>query len=103
MKYYRIKDGYISSEIAFEEEGCIILPDEYIDNDIVRDSSYHVLDDGTIELSEKYLCRRNLNETDWKVTRHRDQLALGEDTSLTPEEYLDLLTKPKQWRETGSD
>lgn len=32
-----------------------------------------------------------LNETDWKVTRHRDQLDLGIETSLTSEEFQELL------------
>ena len=34
-----------------------------------------------------------LNDTDWLVIRHRDQLALGQTTSLTNEQYLDLLAK----------
>lgn len=32
-----------------------------------------------------------LNETDWQVVRHRDQLELGIETSLTNEEFFDLL------------
>ena len=34
---------------------------------------------------------RFLNETDWLVIRHRDQLALGIPTSLTEEEFRQLL------------
>ena len=40
-----------------------------------------------------------LNDTDWLVIRHRDQLALGQTTSLTNEQYLDLLTKRQAERE----
>ncbi len=32
-----------------------------------------------------------LNDTDWMVIRHRDQLALGIPTSLTEEEFRQLL------------
>ena len=34
-----------------------------------------------------------LKDTDWIVIRHRDQLALGQTTSLTNEQYLDLQHK----------
>ena len=40
-----------------------------------------------------------LDDTDWKVTRHRDQLALGMETSLTNEEYLNLLTQRQEARD----
>lgn len=34
--------------------------------------------------------REFLNSTDWKVLRHQRQVKLGETTSLTEEEYLEL-------------
>lgn len=40
-----------------------------------------------------------LTDTDWLVIRHRDQLALGQNTSLTNEQYLDLLVKRQAARE----
>ena len=40
-----------------------------------------------------------LTDTDWLVIRHRDQLALGQETSLTNEQYLDLLVKRQAARE----
>ncbi|MBR1625515.1 MAG: hypothetical protein IJ681_00055 [Bacteroidales bacterium] len=40
-----------------------------------------------------------LTDTDWLVIRHRDQLALGLETSLTNEQYLDLLAKRQAARE----
>ena len=40
-----------------------------------------------------------LTDTDWLVIRHRDQLAFGQNTSLTNEQYLDLLVKRQAARE----
>lgn len=40
-----------------------------------------------------------LNDTDWKVTRHRDQIAQGIQTSLTDDEYQQLLVD----RQTARD
>jgi len=40
-----------------------------------------------------------LNETDWMVIRHRDQLALGIPTSLTEEEFRKLLEDRQQARD----
>ncbi len=40
-----------------------------------------------------------LNETDWKVIRHRDQLDLGIETSLTEQEFQELLSLRQEARE----
>lgn len=40
-----------------------------------------------------------LDETDWKVIRHRDQLALGIQTSLTDEEYNAILAERQSKRD----
>lgn len=40
-----------------------------------------------------------LDDTDWKVIRHRDQLALGTETSITTEEFQVLLEERQQARE----
>ncbi len=39
-----------------------------------------------------------LTNSDWKVIRHRDQLALGVETSLTSDEYLALLQERQEAR-----
>lgn len=39
-----------------------------------------------------------LNNSDWKVIRHMDQLALGVETSLTTDEYLVLLQERQEAR-----
>ena len=72
MKYYRVRDGYITGRASGNEDGSIRLPDGYIDDDIIRDNAYSIGEDGGVELSEKYLAKRNLNNTDWKMIRHRD-------------------------------
>ena len=39
-----------------------------------------------------------LSETDWMVIRHRDQLDLGQSTSLTDQEYQQLLSERQSAR-----
>jgi len=48
------------------------------------------------------LHERALNRTDWMVRRHREEVELGVTTSLTTEQYQDLLTTRKNWRESVS-
>lgn len=43
--------------------------------------------------------KKYLIATDWLVIRHRDQLALKQKTSLTENQYLDLLEKRQAARE----
>ena len=40
-----------------------------------------------------------LNDTDWKVRRHIDQIALGIETSLTGQMYTELLQERQAARE----
>ena len=103
MKYYRVKDEYITGQGNPDEEGIMTFPDGYIDDSIIKDNAYSVDSDGVVNLSEKYLSKRNLNRTDWKMIRHRDQLASGVATSLTDEEYQTLLTSRQSWREKASE
>ena len=48
------------------------------------------------------LHERALNKTDWMVGRHQEEVELGVATSLTTEQYQDLLTTRKSWRESVS-
>lgn len=41
--------------------------------------------------------------SDWKVLRHQDQIALGVSTSLTAQEYTDLLTARQAARDAVSE
>lgn len=64
-------------------------------------------DDELLELNEinSVVTKTNtalnfLNDTDWKVTRHRDQIAQGIQTSLTDEEYQQLLIDRQNARDS---
>src|SRR5574344_998136 len=48
---------------------------------------------------DSYFKNEDSKESDWKVIRHRDQLALGIETSLSEEEYLALLQERQNARE----
>ncbi len=50
-------------------------------------------------LSDNNTALNFLNDTDWKVTRHRDQLSMGIETSLTDEEYTQLLKERQEARD----
>ena len=102
LKHYTIKDGKITGSANSANENTISFPDGIIDEDIIRDGAYEVVD-GSVQLSEKYLCKRNLDNTDWKMIRHRDQIDLSIETSLSVEEYTELLNKRQTWREKASD
>ncbi len=102
LKYYFVKDGYLSGFTQYPTEGCIALPSSVIDDDKMYDKAYIVDDKNIVSLSERYNALEQLENTDWKVTRHRDQLASGITTSLTDENYQELLTSRQQWREKAS-
>lgn len=40
-----------------------------------------------------------ITDTDWMTTRHRDQLAAGTPTSLTEEQYMELLAYKQALRD----
>ena len=54
------------------------------------------------EIDEKE-ARDFLNNTDWKVIRHREQLELGIETSLSAEEYLSLIIERQNKRSILND
>lgn len=67
----------------------------YINNKYIKNTK------AVADLLEKNKTARNyLTETDWLVIRHRDQLDLRQETSLTNEQYLDLLAKRQVARES---
>ena len=79
----------------------------YINGKIVDSNNYVFINGNYIKRTKaiETLLKTNeesknyLNDTDWMVIRHRDQLALGQTTSLTDEQYLDLLAKRQAARE----
>lgn len=43
--------------------------------------------------------KETLNSTDWQILRHKEQVDLGIETTLSEEEYLQLITKRQEARE----
>tara|TARA_Y100000361_G_scaffold154228_1_gene178891 strand:- start:2271 stop:2585 length:315 start_codon:yes stop_codon:yes gene_type:complete len=102
LRHYIVKDGYIVGT-GDKSDDTISLPEGYVNEELIKENAYEVDANGMVNLSEKYLSKRNLNNTDWKMIRHRDQLAQGIDTSLSDEQYQELLIKRQNWREKASD
>jgi len=100
MKFYKYKNDYLVAEVKTQSANCISLPDDIIDSELLKQQAYVINQNNQISLSPEYFCKKNLAESDWKVTRHRDQQALGIETSLTEEEYQILLEKRQEWRNT---
>lgn len=65
---------------------------EFIDGTWVLDAEKELQEQTTKEAMEF------LDSTDWKVLRHQDQLNLGIETSLSEDEYLELLEKRQEAR-----
>ena len=103
MTYYKIKDGYLVGITNSIDENSISLPEGYVNEKILYDNAYSVDANGMVSLSDKYLSKRNLDNTDWKMVRHRDQKDLNIETTLTDEKYQELLTKRQSWREKASE
>lgn len=66
---------------------------QYENQEYLPDDNHEVINFGKPTEQERINqnARDFLNETDWMVIRHRDQLALGIPTSLTEEEFQQLL------------
>jgi hypothetical protein len=91
-----------NGEFQYTEElqfGDIVVPPrphsgaKYINNRWLVDA------DAVINTANSEESISFLNSTDWKVIRHRDQLALGVETSLTTEEFQELLRERQNARE----
>ena len=65
---------------------------QFINGEWILDLDNYLKNDHSKE-SQKFL-----TETDWQVIRHRDQLALGIETSLSEEKYLKLLNDRQEAR-----
>lgn len=56
-----------------------------------------------LQVTENHDARSYLVQTDWLVIRHRDQVDLGLETSLSDDEYRELLEKRQTAREKVVD
>lgn len=71
-----------------------------VDGQLKLDDSQKVQDEIFIETTKNNAeYYKFLNDTDWKVIRHRDQVDLGYQTSLTHDEYIQLLIERQTARE----
>lgn len=79
----------------------------YIDGKIVDSENYVFINGKYVKktkaitnlLNTNKEAENYLSDTDWLVIRHRDQLDLNQETTLTNEQYLDLLAKRQAARE----
>jgi len=88
MPYFKLDENNHVYEVNKTEVGAV-----YMDSDLFNST----IEGLNWNLDKKYL--NKLRKTDWKVTRHRDQLALGTETSLTQEKYQKLLKQRQAWRD----
>jgi hypothetical protein len=112
FKYYKHDGEKIVGQVQeseYDSSTCIrIHQDHDLDQQLISDGYYIVYqredsDSMGVGLSSKYFSKLHLDDTDWKMLRHSDQLALGITTSLTDEEYQELLTSRQSWREKASE
>ena len=79
----------------------------YIDGQIADSNDYIILNGKYVKntaavaelVNTNREAKKYLNNTDWIVLRHRDQVDSGLETSLTQEQYIDLLNKRQAARE----
>lgn len=69
---------------------------KYTNGQFVIDEVQQRILDNLVQSQEYQLF---LDNTEWKVQRHRDQLELGITTSLTQEEYMELLRQRQEARD----
>lgn len=100
--YYVIRDGlYIESEkILFGDIQVSKKPHEKAE---LINKKWVLNADLLFEELGKKEAAEFLNVTDWKIIRHKEQQDLGIETSITQEEYLQLITKRQEARNLLND
>lgn len=100
--FYNKETGKISGYGSSDEPGTVELDIPEGHRFLIHPGLFFLNEKGAIEFIEEEekrvadsVLRRKqiefLSETDWLVARHRDQLELGIETSLTNEQYQKLL------------
>tara|TARA_R110002167_G_scaffold135451_3_gene321924 strand:- start:552 stop:881 length:330 start_codon:yes stop_codon:yes gene_type:complete len=106
--YYRHVDGIVIEQcdqdyyLDNSDNAIMVHESGKLDSTLLGKGFYVVLDN-KIGFSNKYWAIDRLKRTDWKVTKHRDQIALNITPSMTDEEYQSLLQNRESWREVASD
>lgn len=93
-------DGKIPADRIIYINGKIKDRDNYL---FINDQ--YVPKTGTLEtqINTNAEARKYLKNTDWLVIRHRDQVDLALETSLTEDEYKEILEKRQEAREKVVD
>jgi hypothetical protein len=98
------EDGTELEPAQFEEQQVLVAPAVLGTQTAQVAGEYEVvIEDITAKLEQARIneeSQKFLNETDWKVLRHRDQLEANIPTSLSPLEYQDLLQARQSARAT---
>lgn len=100
--FFVIRDGeYLETEkLLFGDMRVPQRPHEHsilIDNEWVLDADTYLAEMDKSEAAEF------LKNSDWKIMRHKEQQELGVETSLTEEEYLDLIIERQERRNLLND
>lgn len=101
MKYF--KHAITGEVFAFESDGS---QDDYIKPEMVEMSAVEIEAHlnpvpTTEQLASQIRIKRDqlLNDSQWLVLRHRDEVDAAEPTTLTHEQYLSLLSHRQQLRD----
>lgn len=95
--YCVIRDGqYIESEkLLF---GDVVVPKRPHENADFINGEWLINADILFAQADKEEAEAFLNSTDWQVIRHKEQQDLGIETSLSEDEYLELITQRQERR-----
>lgn len=99
---YVLRNGeYLETEnIIF---GDIQVPQRPHEKAIFIDNSWVIDADSYFSEIDKKEAEEFLNNTDWKIIRHKEQQDLGIETTLSEEEYLSLIKNRQERRELLND
>ena len=97
-----IRDGeYLETEkLLF---GDIQVPQRPHEQSIFMNDEWVFDADTYLSAVEKSEAEEFLKNTDWKILRHQEQQALGMETSLSENEYFDLITERQERRKLLND
>lgn len=95
--YSVIRNGqYIESEkLLF---GDVVVPKRPHENADFINGEWLINADILFAQADKEEAEAFLNSTDWQVIRHKEQQDLGIETSLSEDEYLELITQRQERR-----
>ena len=95
--YCVIRNGqYIESEkLLF---GDVVVPKRPHENADFINGEWLINADILFAQADKEEAEAFLNSTDWQVIRHKEQQDLGIKTSLSEDEYLELITQRQERR-----